>query len=433
MRTFLGAISAVVFTLIGLELGARLLAAARLPGDFGAALDAHLAGLYRDEVPARAARFGGHLEEDEVIHPYLGFAIHPERDSQPGTFQDFGFPQWGTTAPPPLPLERERRADEVVVGVFGGSAAAYFVEAGGPERLIAQIPEYAGRTPFVVSTAQGGFKQPQQLLSLSYLLALGVHLDVVLLLDGFNEIALAPAENVKTGVHPFYPRRWDWRVARLGAIDRSSRETMGEIAYRGRRRTDIVLWLRGSPLRHSGVVQVAWWAWDRREEAAIGGLRVRLSESSKRPLDYAEAGPRWETVDEGALLDKLVRVWRNSSIAMNDLCRGRGIGFFHALQPNQYVPGSKPMSEAERRVAISPEAIYAPFVIPGYQRLLASGSELRAAGVDFFDLTRAFTEVVEPLYVDGCCHVSRRGSEILADQWAAAIRARSVERDDGRR
>lgn len=42
----------------------------------------------------------------------------------------------------------------------------------------------------VLNLGQGGWKQPQQLLALNYFLSLGQRFDVIVNLDGFNEIAL---------------------------------------------------------------------------------------------------------------------------------------------------------------------------------------------------------------------------------------------------
>ena len=50
--------------------------------------------------------------------------------------------------------------------------------------------------------AHGGWKQPQQLLALSWILALGGELDVLINVDGFNEVALDGVENAERGVFP---------------------------------------------------------------------------------------------------------------------------------------------------------------------------------------------------------------------------------------
>jgi hypothetical protein len=54
-----------------------------------------------------------------------------------------------------------------------------------------------------------GWKQPQQPLALSYFLSLGAKYDVVMNLDGFNELALPFLNNLRAGVYPFFPRLWN--------------------------------------------------------------------------------------------------------------------------------------------------------------------------------------------------------------------------------
>ena len=51
----------------------------------------------------------------------------------------------------------------------------------------------------ILCLALGGMKQPQQLLALEYFLSLGASFDVVINLDGFNEIALPYSENLPWG------------------------------------------------------------------------------------------------------------------------------------------------------------------------------------------------------------------------------------------
>jgi hypothetical protein len=46
-----------------------------------------------------------------------------------------------------------------------------------------------------------------------------------------------------------------------------------------------------------------------------------------------------------------------------------------------------------------------------------------AAGVAFTDLTGVFAGTTEPLYVDNCCHLSPRGSEIMARALGARMAA----------
>ena len=52
--------------------------------------------------------------------------------------------------------------------------------------------------------AQGSGKQPQQLIGLAMLLAMGQHIDVVVNLDGYNDIAIGYSNHYHH-VHPIFP------------------------------------------------------------------------------------------------------------------------------------------------------------------------------------------------------------------------------------
>ena len=128
-----------------------------------------------------------------VAHPYLGFVYNP-RDHPAGMLALHSVPvsDWGFLDDKgPLRGASER---EVVIGIFGGSVAFWFSVRGIDAMLeeLAKLPQFYGKSFVVVRTALGGTKQPQQLMALNYLLALRGHFDMVINLDGFNEIALAP-------------------------------------------------------------------------------------------------------------------------------------------------------------------------------------------------------------------------------------------------
>src|SRR5690606_34769316 len=105
-----------------------------------------------------------------------------------------------------------RRSDEhVIVGIVGGSVALGFSLEGDAAlaRILTQHPRLTGRRVTFVRLCLGGYKQPQQLLTISYLLSLGAEFDFVVNIDGFNEVVLPAIENVPVGVYPFFPRAWN--------------------------------------------------------------------------------------------------------------------------------------------------------------------------------------------------------------------------------
>ena len=79
------------------------------------------------------------------------------------------------------------------------------------------------------------------------------------------------------------------------------------------------------------------------------------------------------------------------------------------------------MSAAELSSAYDPSCAFARIIPEGYPFLTVAGAELRAADVDFFDLTLVFRDRSETLYCDTCCHVNSDGSELVAMRLAETL------------
>jgi hypothetical protein len=344
---------------------------------------------------------------DQVVHPYLGFV--QQSRVRPDAYRrttNHGFLAW-IEPPPGTPDER------FTVGVFGGSVAQEFAFLGRDALVaeLARLPAAAGKTVWVECYGLGGFKQPQPLMALNYLLALGHRLDLVILLDGFNEIVLPVAENLRIGVYPFYPRGWPDRVQELPDADVLRR--VGEIAYlRGRRAERAGLCASG-PLAASPTCHLVWRALDRRLARRIAALEEEVATLPRRRRTFLTTGPPYQRGKPEEVFRDLAVYWGRCSRLMAGLCRGQGIPYFHFLQPNQYVPGSKIFTAAERQVALSQKELYRPYAEQGYPYLVEEGRELEREGLPFFDLTMLFAGIAEPLYADTCCHLNQRGNELL--------------------
>lgn len=362
-----------------------------------------------DDLAGIAGHFRG-----QVIHPFVGYVYTPEWDLLPGRrtkplrVGEDGFFY--------LPWTRQVKGDPLHIAVFGGSVAFVFSFRGaGPltEGLAASIPAVAERGAVVVSRGLGGWKQPQQLMALAWMMARGEPPDAVINLDGFNEVALPAVENVPRGTYPFYPRGWEARVRQAGDLERRARE--GEVEYLRRRRAATAASFSRPVLRWS----VSWnflWRWlDRRAEAAVAVAQQRLTDYQPQGRgSYVATGPAWESSDPAAMYDELAAFWERSSVEMKSLCDGAGIPYFHFLQPNQYLPGSKPLSAEERRTAYRENHHYRQPVSQGYPRLLAAGARLEARGIEFHDLTQLFADEERTVYQDECCHLNDLGNRLMA-------------------
>ena len=127
-------------------------------------------------------------------------------------------------------------------------------------------------------------------------------------------------------------------------------------------------------------------------------------------------------IDE--IYTQLADHWAKSSLIMRDVVEQSGGFYFHFLQPNQYVQGSKPMTQAEKSVALAKDITYKKHVSKGYPALLAASQVLKDNSVWFEDLSEIFAKTETPLYVDTCCHLSEQGNRMLAEKISETITRR---------
>lgn len=337
---------------------------------------------------------------------------------------DLGFYRRRLDVPP-------RTKDPLRIGVFGGSVAFLFSLKADHllERAVRASPVSDGRDVVVQSFALPGYKQPQQLFALIYALMSSQRFDVVVNVDGFNEIALPLTENVPQATAPIYPRSWALLVSSappLALVEQAARSvTLGDTRRLLARAFDQPV------VRSSPTANLLWRASDGVLGRRLETSDAELSRWSSRQAGYRAHGPVGTRPDDEVLAD-LVEVWRNGSLLMHRFCAANGIAYVHVLQPNQYVPGAKPFDEAERRIAFRDDHPYRPIVERGYPLLVEAGASLRSSGVQFDDLSLLFAGRREPLFVDDCCHFNERGNELLAARVAdgviAALSRRATDR-----
>ena len=135
---------------------------------------------------------------------------------------------------------------------------------------------------------------------------------------------------------------------------------------------------------------------------------------------YVAAGPPYEYASDNLYRD-LADGWARSSLQMHQVCEANGIEYFHFLQPNQYVPGSKPLHAEEKRLAWSENSLYRKAVERGYPLLIAKGRELRERGVAYTDLSPIFRDNDSFLYLDICCHLNIVGNQLLGERIGQVI------------
>lgn len=374
-------------------------------------------------VPAEEATY------KQRLHPYFGFTgpYSATLRTRRGTLytNSLGFFQREELT---LPVARAER--DFIVAVFGGSVASNVVMAplGGVQLgdALRKLPALEHRRVVVIDMAQGAGKQPQQLLELAYLQALGQSLDLVVTIDGFNELALG-LENYRYGLDPILPAGLI-----IGGL---AREVMPpgvgtvdyyEIAFRvSAAKRDLERHQTEARTARSGTAYLV--------DRALATLdQVTLNKHLER---YAiaiainatgDTSARWKMLGldmpvEGGkpgIVRDLYSLWMRSTRQMRLLAAANHVGFLHIVQPNQYY-SKKAFSDSEQRVALSlpPGHPYPIAVGEGYRMLEGERDPDVISAIPLFD------RLAEDIYTDNCCHFNARGETMLAEFVAARVGA----------
>jgi hypothetical protein len=288
--------------------------------------------------------------------------------------------------------------------IVGGRVAKDFASLG-RERLLARLeenPRLQGRGIRVHDYAFAGFKQPQQAMVVSYLMAMGHLPDAVINLDGFDEAAFG-WHNAKMGTHPLLPHLPDWTRAALPVRpDWETVERIHEIREIQDHALELGEWMLRSGLWRSCFLEHAC-------SLRLRVLRDRYLSSRSavvehlrvRPAAIEIRGPSFAPDDE-SVAGAIVTAWEESSRSIRGMCRTRGIEYLHVLQPARFEAGG---SEGAREI---------------YPRLREAGRRLAARQVSFIDASDLFRG--QPADLDPeTSRLSGRGHEVLADAIAQAF------------
>lgn len=368
----------------------------------------------------------------EILHPYLGFVVdfHDEECPNIGFCDDRmrGYQSLlnGKDFPAPSP-------DRAIVAITGGSVAygvANNSTKGKLEQALSTIPEFKNKEIIIYTFAVGGYKQPQQLFAIQYYLLMGAHFDMIINFDGFNDIVLPQVENIPFQTNPFFPRNWYQRVFH-GVERRQSKTFLGRQAYFKEQRSIYAEQMNESMFRRSALKSLLWKLKDDSLKRAIAQAEIAYLEDAKKlPRINSKmiiSGTKFETEDYDLMLRSIAQFWRRSSEQLEEVATANNIKYYHFLQPNQYVQGSKPMTDEERKIAFLEDSPvrhpYAKAAELGYPHLISEGAILVESEVAFYDLTMMFKDNREILYFDACCHFNSKGYDYIIDTMVDSINA----------
>lgn len=351
---------------------------------------------------------------DKRFHPFFGYT-HQVGSS--------GTNNYGFYCPHDYPFKREK-ANQYIIGIFGGSVAhGFYVD--GVERLTARLkqnPFFAGKEIIYLNYALGGYKQPQQLEALAYFLAIGQELDMVLNIDGFNEIVFCFNNNrlnvdiAMPSAQHFLPMKdlMDSRTMTGEKLD-----SIAKIQYYKKVLSGVSEKLKHTKSASLYLVYASYgkflYKQYRSELVQFDGLIKAAKPGEEDSIVNIKYSP--EVGSEPALLAQVATLWYRSSFMMNSMMAGglsEGGRYFHFLQPNQYY-SRKVFTDKEQRDALDNGSAYEGLVKKGYPVLEKVVGVLRQNGVMAFSTVGIFDKVKEAVFIDQCCHFNRLGNELLAD------------------
>jgi len=383
----------------------------------------------KEKVVEDIERIGIRLDQSivERLHPFFGYVLKQGaftneklklKVNKHGFFSLYQYPFVKT------------KKNQFIIGVFGGSVANNFaVNEYVSQRLSNKLktyPEFANKEIIVLNFGNGGYKQPQQLLSLNYFLALGQELDLVINIDGFNEVALSNLNN-KAQVEVGMPSVQHIQPLAGLANNNLSPEAMRSIVEINDNKKQLKagidkLQTCQLALCHAVTSLQVKQLVNNYQQAVVKYDR-QVTQSNP---DTANSGivyiPKADFVlQDAAAFDKMASMWYESSIVMNQILSSRKIKYFHFIQPNQYYPTKRAFTAKEKEIAIDNKSPYIEGVKKGYPVLLSKVDDLQKAGVNVFNAVNILDNTKETVYNDACCHYNSVGEEVLANYVSSSI------------
>ena len=364
------------------------------------------------------------------LHPYFGPTHrqgHPfdmpealrDRSSAPARLATNNF---GFVSPHDYPFVKTN-PNQFVIGIFGGSVGAWFCHVGA-HRLLEDLKANAYFRPrelVPLCLSHEGYKQPQQLLVLAYFLSIGQAFDLVVNIDGFNEVALSSV-NHQRGLDISMPSAMHLdplvNLVNQATLTPEKLQSLAAISQYKERINHLVERL------HRNRIAAINFVLEQLHRSATAGYQAEVARVSNLPSNPSNASlilatPSVAPRDEARALADAAKSWSDASTLMQTMLAARGVPYFHVLQPNQYFT-TRMFSADEARVARSDGSPFKPGAEKGYPALIAESEGLKSR-VNFLDATRIFDNERAPVYIDDCCHYTLRGNQLLAQAIARHI------------
>jgi hypothetical protein len=355
------------------------------------------------EPPSQAS--GNEVGSSYQLHPYFGF---------------IGKEAYGN-----LPYKRANN-NQVIIGIFGGSVAVYYYVYELEHRVLLQalqrLPQFKNREIVILRFCHEAYKQPQQLLVLNYFLSIGQEFDMVINIDGFNELHLA---NINNRDRIDFSMPVDFLLMPL--VDLADKDLSSDqldlalevmqIKHRLRDSLDKMTVCKLAACYASRWAQAKYLlARYQTQSVAFNAIRNPGLKNSLVHVNKID-----KPLGDSEVLDKAVDEWANASRTMYDILAANKVEYFEFIQPNQYYPTNRQFGEEERKIAIIDDPVIKHSIAEGYSKLLARVPSLKDHGVRVLSGVGIFDEARGIVYTDNCCHYNQAGLGILSDYIARSV------------
>ncbi|MEG4445911.1 hypothetical protein QUB47_29295 [Microcoleus sp. AT9_B5] len=368
----------------------------------------------------------------ERFHPFLGFIQQPGPDFRPG----FKVNNYGFISPYDYPLKKTKK-NQFFIGVFGGSVASNYgvfeVQNKILPQYLKQLPGLKDKEFVILSFATGGYKQPQQLLILNYFLALGQELDLVVNIDGFNEVALSNLNN-KNQIDLAMPSIQ--HILPLTSLANNSLSTKAMKATiriqenkarisQGLERLQNCSFAACNALTSVYVQNLV----NNYKTDVIKFEKERTKQKKDDSGSVIYINTNKSVLPDSVAFQEMALNWAKSSIFMHKVLSASNVPYFHVLQPNQYYQTKRVFGEAEKQIAFNKDTPYSKSVQIGYPALFKKFPNLEKNNINLVNAVNVFDKTKEAVYVDSCCHYNQAGEVVFSNYVGRSI-LESLRKDE---
>jgi len=383
-----------------------------------------------------------HVEERVVadsgnklrLHPYFGYTGTYSLNG-PVYTNNLGFGQ-AQKQTRNVPFKPE--PNDFVVVILGASVAGNMVVPTNHgltiDAALKELPLFKDKNVIVYCMSLGPQKQPQQLMELAFLIAIGQHIDLVLDVSGPGEFTLS-LSNYESAINPIFPPAMILGAIgrELAMVDASSSEFYEMAFYLSHDQAAVKRYTKLVTESSSGLEYLknkfaqAYYA--RRLVNALADYERAVAQSGDAEkikkllsLDMDMEG----LANKDQVIDRAFQTWLRCLDLMKLMANANGAAFIEIVHPNLYYSNKKLTESEQAAASILPEGDYLRRgSSDGYRLMERHADMLKSRGIvsgaDLFD------NVHETMFTDSTGHFNQLGETLLTRFVASQVAARLAD------